>query len=308
MRNGTPQLILSFARQADERGFGSLWAGDSLLARPLFDPFAVLAAVAAVTTEVRLGTGVLLAPMRPPALAAQALASVDQLSGGRLTVGVGRGFDLPATRREFAAAGADFALRSRRMIDTITFWRQLWSSPDGTATLDTPYAQLDAEPILPRPAQPGGPPIWMAGFGPAAFRQVGRLADGWLPYPPDPDQYRVGWEQVQEAAVAAGRDPAAITPAVMMTVNIGPDDISARDLEAYVAEFYGFPLEVVSQIQACHAGSSTKILDILHAYLDAGARSFVLRLASLDAPDHLLDALANTVLPTLDNWTTGAHP
>lgn len=301
MRNNRPDLIASFARTAEARGFGSLWAGDSLLARPLFDPFTVLATAAAVTTRPQLGTGVLLAPMRPPALTAQALASLDQLSGGRLIVGVGRGFDLPETRREFAATGADFADRSRRTIDTITFWRRLWSS-NGAASLDTSYAHIDNEVILPRPVQIGGPPIWLAGFGPAAFKIVGRFADGWLPYPPTVSEYRSGWEQVQEEAAAAGRRREEITPAVMVTVNVGPDDTSAQALDAYVTEFYGYPLEIVSQIQACHAGPSTQILDILRGYFDAGARLFVLRLASLDAPEKLLDSLAETILPTLNHW------
>jgi probable F420-dependent oxidoreductase len=302
MRNGTPALVASFARAAEEGGVGSLWTGDSLLARPLFDPFTVLATAAAVTTAPRLGTGVLLAPLRPPALTAQALASLDQLSAGRLVVGVGRGFDLPETRREFAAAGADFDQRTRRTIETIKLWRMLWS-PHGAASMTTPYANLDAETILPRPAQPGGPPIWLAGFGPAAFRHVGRLADGWLPYPPNPDDYRTGWEQVQQAAQEAGRDPAAITPAVMATINIGPDRASAHELADYVSEFYGYPLELVSQIQACNAGSPAEVLDFLRSYVDAGARTVVLRVASLDAPERQLDALADTVLPAIEHWS-----
>jgi len=302
MRNGRPALVASFARAAEDRGVGSLWAGDSLLARPLFDPFTVLATAAAVTTTPRLGTGVLLAPLRPPALTAQALASLDQLSAGRLIVGVGRGFDLPETRREFAAAGSDFEQRTRRMIETLELWRTLWSR-HGAASMATPYAYLDAETILPRPAQPAGPPIWMAGFGPAAFRHVGRLADGWLPYPPSPDDYRTGWAQVQQAAQDVGRDPAAITPAVMATINIGPDRASARELEAYVSAFYGHPLELVSQIQACSAGSPAKVLDFLRSYLDAGARAFVLRVASLDVPEGQLDALADAVLPAVEHWS-----
>jgi probable F420-dependent oxidoreductase len=303
MHTGRPASLASFARAAEDRGFGSLWAGDSLLARPLFDPFTVLSTAAAVTTKPRLGTGVLLAPLRPPALTAQALASLDQLSDGRLIVGVGRGFDLPETRREFAGAGADFDQRTRRMVETIAFWRELWSGT-GSASMTTRYARLDGEVILPRVAQPGGPPIWLAGFGPAAFRRAGTLADGWLPYPPSAGDYRSGWEHVQEAAAAAGRDPTAITPAVMATVNIGPDDASAHALDTYVNEFYGYPLEAVSLIQAIHAGPSTKVLEFLRSYWDAGARAFVLRVASLDAPEHQLDALADTVLPTLQQWTT----
>jgi alkanesulfonate monooxygenase SsuD/methylene tetrahydromethanopterin reductase-like flavin-dependent oxidoreductase (luciferase family) len=303
LRTGRPALVASFARAAEAHGFGSLWAGDSLLARPLFDPLTVLATAAAVTTVPRLGTGVLLAPLRPPALTAQALASLDQLSAGRLIVGVGRGFDLPETRREFAAAGADFGQRTRRMVDTVAFWREAWSG-HGTVSMATPYARLDGETLLPGAAQPGGPPIWLAGFGPGAFRRAGRLADGWLPYPPSAADYRSGWERVQEAAEEAGRDPARITPAMMVTINIAADGASTRALDDYAAGLYGYSFEVVSLIQACRAGSRAEILDFLRGFWDAGARAFVLRVASLDAPERQLDAVADGVLPAVEQWST----
>lgn len=306
LRASKPELLPSFALAAEERGVQSLWAGDSLLARPLFDPFTVLATATAATTRTLLGTGVLLAPMRPPALMAQAIGSLDQLSGGRMILGVGQGFDLPETRREFAAAGADFDQRTRRLVETISFWRDLWAQ-DGRASMSRPYCQLDDEAILPGVAQPGGPPIWLAGFGPASFERTGRLADGWLPYPPDPDDYRTGWEAVVQAAEAAGRDPTAITPAVMVTINVGDRASSELALERYVAEFYGYPLEVVSLIQACRAGNADAVLAYLREFWDAGARAFVLRLASLDAPQQQLYALADTVLPVLSSWSEPSH-
>jgi alkanesulfonate monooxygenase SsuD/methylene tetrahydromethanopterin reductase-like flavin-dependent oxidoreductase (luciferase family) len=302
LRTGRPERVASFARAAEDRGFASLWASDSLLAWPMFDPFTVLSTTAAVTHRPLIGTAVLLAPLRQPVLTAQAISSLDQLSGGRLIVGVGRGFDLPETRREFAAAGSNFDQRTRRMIETISLWRELWA-PSGIASMSTEYARLDGETILPPVAQPGGPPIWLAGLGPSAFRSVGRLADGWLPYPPNPEDYRSGWESVVTAAEEAGRDPAAITAAVMVTVHIGRGDSAAAALEQYMSDFYGYPLELVSAIQACRAGSATEILDYLREFWEAGARTFVLRIASLDAHEHQLDELASAVLPAVQTWT-----
>jgi alkanesulfonate monooxygenase SsuD/methylene tetrahydromethanopterin reductase-like flavin-dependent oxidoreductase (luciferase family) len=301
LRSGRPELVPSFARAAEERGFQSLWAGDSLLARPVYDPFTVLACAAATTTTALLGTGVLLAPMRSPALTAQAIGSLDQLSGGRLILGLGRGFDLPETRRDFAAAGAGFEQRTRRLVETISFWRSLWA-PGGRASLDRPYGRLDDEAILPPVARPGGPPIWLAGYGEASFERTGRLADGWLPYPPEPEDYASGWESVRRAAEDAGRDPGAITPAVMATVHVGDRASSQLALEQYVTEFYGYPLALVSSIQACRAGEGDDIVAYLRAFWDAGARVFVLRAASLDAPERQLDALADTVLPAVSSW------
>src|SRR5438270_8791193 len=153
LRAGTPALVARFGEAAEAAGLDSVWAGDSLLARPLFDPFTVLATVGARTERVLLGTGALLAPLRHPVLAAQALASLDQLSGGRLIVGVGRGLDLPETRREFAAAGVPFEQRSRRLDDAISVWRALWrSSPDAPAVFEAEYCTLDAVDFSPKPA------------------------------------------------------------------------------------------------------------------------------------------------------------
>jgi hypothetical protein len=104
------------------------------------------------------------------------------------------------------------------------------------------------------------------------------------------------------AAEAAGRDPAAITPAVIVTINVGDRASSERALERYVGEYYGYPLDVVSSIQACRAGSGDQILSYLLGFWEAGARAFVLRMASPDGPEHQLDAVADAVLPVLSSW------
>src|SRR5437588_3152085 len=306
LRAGTPALVARFGEAAEAAGLDSVWAGDSLLARPLFDPFTVLATVGARTERVLLGTGALLAPLRHPVLAAQALASLDQLSGGRLIVGVGRGLDLPETRREFAAAGVPFEQRSRLLDEAVALWRDLWASgPDAVVDRAGHYGVLEHVEFQPRPVGQAPPPVWLAGFGPAAFRRTARLADGWLPYPPTALQYREGWEAI--TGQAAGRDPDRITPALMATVAIGDPVSSQEMLERYVPTFYGYPLEIVSLLQACRAGPAATIVDWLREYWEAGARAFVIRLGSLDAPLRQLELLAGGVLAALRRWGDGGR-
>lgn len=108
---------------------------------------------------------------------------------------------------------------------------------------------------------------------------------------------------MHEAAEAAGRAPRSITPAVMVTVNVGEPTSSQRDLGAYVQEFYGFPLEAVSLIQACRAGPATRILADLRAHWDAGARALILRVASLVEPERQPEALAQDLLPQIEGWS-----
>ncbi len=274
LRTLRPGLVGEFAVRAEELGIDAVWAGDSLLARPLYDPFVTLATVAALTTEVRIGTGALLAPLRPAVPTAHAIATLDAFSGGRLILGVGRGFDLPETRKEFAAAEASFGDRSKRMLRTIETWRREWSE--------------DGE-LQPKPAQAGGPPVWIAGYGPLAFRNVATHADGWLPYPPTPEEYVQGLARIRE--LAPDREIAAA-----MMITIAPDEAS---LAQYAMGFYGYPLELLSVVQACRHGDAAALAEVIGEYREAGAREFIVRLASIDRPLEALEWFGADVLPLI---------
>src|SRR5262245_47169300 len=119
--------LVEFAKAAEDAGFDSIWVGDSLLARTRAEPLSVLSATAAVTTRVALGTAALIGPLRNPLLAAAQAATVDQLSAGRLILGLGSGAPLPESRREFDAVGMPFAGRGARLDKTVTLWREIWT-------------------------------------------------------------------------------------------------------------------------------------------------------------------------------------
>ncbi|MFL6126244.1 LLM class flavin-dependent oxidoreductase, partial [Actinophytocola sp.] len=119
--------MVSLGVRAEEAGFDSLWVPDSPFVYGLPDPVLMLAALASATSRVRLATGVLLAAMRQPVLLAHSLATLDQLSGGRLIVGIGFGFNGPESERQFAAAGVPFDERISRVTETIEILRALWT-------------------------------------------------------------------------------------------------------------------------------------------------------------------------------------
>lgn len=120
--------------------------------------------------------------------------------------------------------------------------------------------------------------------------------------------YRRGRDAIREAAEGVGRDPAEITPAVMVTAHIGPRPQAQAELERYVAEFYGYPLELVGSLQASFAGTVEGLVDHLRTYWDAGARVVVLRMASLDDTARQLDAVATDVVPAAELGATAVAP
>ncbi|TMR89894.1 LLM class flavin-dependent oxidoreductase [Nonomuraea basaltis] len=181
-----PDLVEQ-ARAAEEMGFDSVWAGDSPVTRPRADALMVLAAAAAVTDRIVLGTAVLLPALRHPLLLAHQLATLDGLAGGRLIAGMGAGFAHPYTEAQFRASGVDFKRRISRMEESIGIMRRLWSE-ESVSHEGAHFAFHDVT-LAPKPVQDGGPPIWLAGSGEPALRRVARLADGWMPYPPTHEGY-----------------------------------------------------------------------------------------------------------------------
>ncbi|MFJ1928480.1 LLM class flavin-dependent oxidoreductase, partial [Streptomyces sp. NPDC088131] len=166
---GDPRELIAFGRDAERLGFSSLFANDSLLS-PRVEPLTMLAALAPVTGTVTLGTAALMPFLRRPVQAAQALASVDLLSGGRLTVTVGAGFPGRLGRPLYALSELPWERRFARLDETVALWRALW---DGADSFHGEILRFDDIPPTTRPARPGGPPIWLGGAGAAAARPRG---------------------------------------------------------------------------------------------------------------------------------------
>lgn len=173
---------------------------------PWLEPLTTLAAFAGRTSRIGLMTGILIAPLRPPALLAKSAATLDQLSGGRLELGVGTGW-LP---KEYEAVGLDFADRGRLLDDALAACRALWRG--GATSFDSPRLRFDDVHVSPTPLQPGGVPLWVGGD--LHGRNVARIvahADGWIPAPPTkPADVAAGAALLREAFAEAGRDPAEL--------------------------------------------------------------------------------------------------
>ena len=274
-----PRALIDFAVRSERLGFDSLWVNDSLVS-PRIEALTMLAAAAPVTERVTLGTAALLPVLRRPVQAAQTLASIDLLSGGRLVVAVGAGFPGRLGQPMYELSEVPWERRFARLDETVSLWRQLWG---GATSFDGQFLRLPEIPPATRPYRDGGPPIWLGGATPAALRRAGRMYDGWLPYPPDPADYQSGLAQIRAAAAGAGRDPAAVSPALFISVLIADSaDAGWKGLADYGRATYGMTLAEVQKIQALATGTAGDVEATLERYLSAGARHIVCRIGALD--------------------------
>lgn len=276
--------LLELAVRAERLGFDSLWVGDSLLARPRHEPLILLAAVATRVPRVEIGTAVLLPALRNPVLLAHQVATLDQIAEGRLILGVGIAADLASIRAEFTAAGVPFEKRVGRLLEGLRLARALWTgqpvSWDGRWKVENAV-------LGPTPYRAGGPPIWIGGSLPASRERAGRYFDGWLPIAPNAEQWQPQWSEIQTIAWKAGRDPAALTGGIYLSVVVDDDATRANErLDRYLERYYGQPAAAVRKWQACYAGAAEGLAQWLQGYVAAGVAHFVLRFAG-DHERHL---------------------
>ena len=168
------------------------------------DPYIGLARASAVTSTIKLGTGITLIPERNPLVLAGAIASLDRFSGGWFLLGIGTGW----LREETEIMGGDFDHRWTQARESIEVMRALWTQD--TAEYHGRYYDFPPVQCNPKPAQEGGPPVILGGNARNVFRRVARWGDGWMPTAASPEQIAAGRAAIDELAEASGRDPSGI--------------------------------------------------------------------------------------------------
>jgi probable F420-dependent oxidoreductase len=198
------------------------WSGPYSISDPFHEPL-VLFAYLAGFTDLELVSGIIIAPQRQTVLLAKQAAEVDVLSGGRLRLGVGLGWN----RVEYEALGMEFSNRATRIVEQVALMRALWTTP--SVTFEGHFHTVRGAGILPLPVQ-RPIPIWFGGTAPAALRRIGQIADGWFPLVRFGSELERALEVVQQSAAAAGRGPLPFEG----RVSVGPDlDRVARHLAGW---------------------------------------------------------------------------
>jgi probable F420-dependent oxidoreductase len=187
------------------------WTGSYSLSDPFHEIFVLFGYLAAVTDHVELVTGVVILPQRQTALVAKQAAEVDILSGGRLRLGVGVGWN----RVEYDGLDKDFDNRGARSEEQIALMRELWTNP--SITFNGRWEQIDEAGITPLPIQQPIP-VWIGGYVEATLKRIGRIGDGWFPWREPDDTMRAAIERLHGYAEAAGRDPQSIGLEPQLTI------------------------------------------------------------------------------------------
>jgi|FLYL01.1.fsa_nt_gi probable F420-dependent oxidoreductase len=285
------------ASLVEELGYDSVWTSEHVFFYfPTFDAMTALAAMAARTSRLRLGTAVMLLPLRPAALAAKEVASVDIISGGRLILGIGVGGEYP---KEFEAVGVPVKERGRRTDEAITVLRRLFT--EDNVTFEGRYTRLPGVTLMPKPVQTGGPPLWIAGRSEAAIRRAARLGDGYLPYLFSPERFQSSLAKLREEAERAGRDPDSIEPALYQFVCLADSYEEAKAVAAAdLSRRYNEPFEGIVDRYVV-MGTMDDCARRLADFAEAGVRHFILVpivRAFADFMPHV-EAYAREVVPRL---------
>jgi alkanesulfonate monooxygenase SsuD/methylene tetrahydromethanopterin reductase-like flavin-dependent oxidoreductase (luciferase family) len=252
------RTLIDWARNAEEAGFSTLGTIGRLV-YPNYEELIALSAAAAVTSRIRLTTGVLLAPLYPnSALLAKQAASLDRLSGGRLVLGLGLG----GRDDDFTASGLTTRDRGHRLDEQLAMMKRVWSGEEfGTAGG-----------IGPDPARPGGPELILGGATEASFRRVARHADGWIMGGGTPDMFAQGAAGVDKAWQEKGRAgrPRKLT---LVYFALGPDARAQAD--SYLQHYYAWLGDFVGQIAAGAAVSAEMVNSYAAAFEASGCDEII---------------------------------
>ena len=276
-----PRALMDYGVWVEQLGFESLWVWDHILLGtdphfPIVDSLTMLTAVAARTSRIKLGTGVLVLPLRNPLLLAKQLATLDLLAEGRLVLGMASGW----YKREFDAVGVPFDQRGKIMDRNLDIMTRLWTEAEVTEEIG-PYNMRQSV-MFPKPASKPRPTILIGGYVDAVLKRAGQAGDGWLTYFYTPEGFVRSWQKVCDFAKAAGKDPAKLQNGNQLPIMVGPSreavqeqmmqwlhtewDFASWSESTTDSAIMGTPAECVAQLRAHEQVGIQRIVLVPYRY------------------------------------------
>ena len=284
-------LVQRWAKRAEALGYESLWTQEQITGTvPILEPVALLSYLAAVTERARLGTSVIVAPLRNPVQLAKSLGSLDHLSAGRLIVGLGLG----GNPNDMLPLGITPGKRVRRFTEIIDVMKALWTQPE--ARFQGEFWQLDGIKMEPKPVQKPHPPIWLGARHANALKRAVRRADGWMGAGSSTtESFIAGVGQVKMYLEESDRDPESFAISKRVYVAVDNDEKRAEGrLKEWFGKRYG-NADMASEVSVW--GSAAKCTEELAKVTEAGAELVLLN-PTFDDMEHL-EVLAQEVIPNI---------
>jgi probable F420-dependent oxidoreductase len=287
---GDMEPVRTFVQRADVLNYDSLWVMEGIISLgPTLEPVSILSYVAALTTRIRLGVAVIVLTHRNPVQLAKSLVSLDQLSDGRLNVGIGIGRLAPDEVFGYSSKG-----RVTRFEEALQVMKALWT--EQPASHSGVNWNFDSVSMNPQPVQQPHPPIWFGGRVPAALKRAARLGDGFIGAGSSSfEEFTTHYGLLQQFLEEQGRDPETFDISKRVYVAIDSDRGRAESrLKEWFGNYYGKP-EMASRVAIW--GSRDECLEKLGKYVQAGAKHLLLN-PVLDEVEHL-ELLSEEIVPYL---------
>jgi probable F420-dependent oxidoreductase len=259
---------------------------------PIIDSLSLLTAVGARTKRIKLGTGVLVLPLRNPVLLAKQLSSMDLLTQGRLLLGMASGW----YKREFDSVGVPFEKRGKIMDESLTIMTRLWT--EDLVAGDYPPYNMKAAVMFPKPHQRPRPPILIGGYVDRVLKRAAVSGDGWLTYFYTPESFTKSWKKVCGFAAEAGKDPATLLNANQLPIMVGK---SRAAVEAPMLEWLSKEWDYASWSDSTKdsaiMGTVDECVAQLKAHLDVGVQKIIF-VPYQYRPDQV-EVIAKEIIPRL---------
>lgn len=282
--------MTKFFKTAEMLGFGSIWAPDRLISPgPAFPhPLVLLSMAAAVTTEIRLGTSVLIASIRHPLDVIQQVASIDSLSKGRMVLGLGMGGRV----NEFHSMGIPQSDRLGRFLESVKLYKALLNDQGEITT--GKHFNIHPFNVLPKPKKPI--PILFGARADRAIVRTGKMSDGWIQGGAgSPEEFSTNWQKVAQAAYDSGKDPSKLLNGKLIYVNVGKNARKAKEeILVQVHNYYGNEL---GKEQVFAVGSAEQIASKIRDYMKVGLQTPMLGLPQPNTEK--LNFIAEEIVPLL---------
>jgi alkanesulfonate monooxygenase len=291
------RALVEYGVRMEQLGFDSLWVWDHVLLGvdpnfPIIESLTLLTAIAARTKTIKLGTGILVLPLRNPVVLAKQLASMDLLSEGRLIMGMASGW----YKREFDAVGVPYDKRGKIMDENLEILTRFWT--EDMVKGEYTYHQIPAGVMFPKPVQKPRPPILIGGYVDRVLQRAATAGDGWLTYFYRPESFAKSWCKIRNFASESGKDPDTLLNAAQLPIRIGP---SRAAIESEMMEWLGKEWDYASWSDSTKdsaiIGTVDECVAQLKEHLAAGVQKLIFVPYKYEMSQ--IEAIARDVIPRL---------